>query len=55
MIDEKETLKEKIEQLEKDNARVTAFEESHKTRALQYKTEHDKLYEKYKQIYNEHE
>lgn len=37
MLDEKETLKSKIEQLEKENARVIAFEDSHKTRALQYK------------------
>lgn len=31
------------------------MEESHKARALQYKNEHDKLYEKYRQLYNDHE
>jgi hypothetical protein len=30
------------------------MEESHKARALQYKNEHDKLYEKYRQLYNDH-
>lgn len=53
--DEKDSLKHKISALEKDNAKMAALEDSHKTRALQYKNEHDKLYEKYRQLYNDHE
>ena len=34
---EKQTLKQKVEFLEKENAKVTALEDSHKNRAMQYK------------------
>lgn len=54
MLDEKEMLKNKIEFLEKQNTKITALEDSHKTRALQYKNEHDRLYEKHRQLSNEH-
>jgi hypothetical protein len=35
--DEKDSLKNKIQSLEKENAKMAALEDSHKTRALQYK------------------
>ena len=40
--------------MEKENAKILALEDSHKNRAVQYKNEHDKIYEKYRALYNEH-
>lgn len=55
LLEDKQALKAKIQNLEKENSKITALEDSHKTRALQYKNQHDKLYEKYRTLYNEHE
>lgn len=43
-MQEKNQLRHKIEELEKNNARLQATEETNTLRVNQYKSEYDKLY-----------
>lgn len=52
---ENSQLRTKIEELEKENARLQATDETNHIRVNQFKEEYDKLYEKYKKLAQESE
>lgn len=49
-LEQKSQLKQKIEELEKINAKLQAGETANASRVNQFKSEYDKLHEKYKLI-----
>ena len=52
---ENSQLRTRIEELEKENARLQATDETNHIRVNQFKEEYDKLYEKYKKLAQESE